>query len=281
MRRISRSASSNMARVVSPSGMPKPLNSVDDEPRPVPNSKRPSLRWSSMATRSATRAGWLTGGVRFQIAEPRWMRVVRAAMKGSTISEAERCEYSSRKWCSTDHTYLKPWRSAASASSTSRSRRACSAPPGSASTSWRGTCAWTKRPNSIAAWLAEPSRGCQTNRAGGRARRLIEGDLECHKDGGDVVRVGLHESVRAVDRARARRSATEAIPGRPHRRLRASIPRGAAVDGRRRLPGRRERLGPSFARRGDRRAAEIPRDYSRLFDRERELDRLLAGPEKG
>src|SRR2546421_5802904 len=108
MRRISRSASSNMARVVSPSGMPKPLNSVDDEPRPVPNSKRPSLRWSSMATRSATRAGWLTGGVRFQIAEPTWMRLVRAAMKGSTTSEAERCEYSSRKWCSTDHTYLKP-----------------------------------------------------------------------------------------------------------------------------------------------------------------------------
>ena len=33
-----------IARVVSPSGMPKPLNSVLDEPRPVPNSKRPSLR---------------------------------------------------------------------------------------------------------------------------------------------------------------------------------------------------------------------------------------------
>src|SRR2546428_99053 len=125
MRRISRSASSNMARVVSPSGMPKPLTSVEDEPRPVPNSKRPSLRWSSMATRSATRAGWLTGGVKIQIAEPTWMRVVRAAMKGSTISEAERCEYSSRKWCSTDHTYFKPWRSAAPARSTSRQRRAC------------------------------------------------------------------------------------------------------------------------------------------------------------
>ena len=96
-----------MARVVSPSGMPKPLNSVEEEPRPVPNSKRPSLRWSSMATRSATRAGWLTGGVRFQIAEPRWMRLVRAAMKGSTISEAERCEYSSRKWCSLTQTYFQ------------------------------------------------------------------------------------------------------------------------------------------------------------------------------
>ena len=43
------------------------VNPVDDEPRPVPTSKRPSLRWSSIATRSAVRAGWFTGGVRFQI----------------------------------------------------------------------------------------------------------------------------------------------------------------------------------------------------------------------
>src|SRR3989442_16004483 len=103
-----------------------------------------------MATRSATRAGWLTGGVRFQIAEPTWIRRVRAAMNGSTISDAERWEYSSRKWCSTDQTYLKPWRSQASASSSSRISRACSAPSGSASTSWRGTCACTKSPNSMA-----------------------------------------------------------------------------------------------------------------------------------
>src|SRR5437667_216148 len=181
MRRISRSASSNMARVVSPSGMPKPLNSVDDEPRPVPNSKRPSLRWSRMATRSATRAGCVTGGVRFQIAEPRWMRLVRAAMKGSTISEAERCECASRKGCSTDDTYLKPWRSAASASSTSRRRRACSAPPGSASTSWRGTCAWTKRPNSIPRRLAERVRDCQTAAPG-----VIGRDMELREIARDV-----------------------------------------------------------------------------------------------
>src|SRR5947208_2531755 len=93
------------------------------------------------------------------------MRVVEwrgSRSKGSTISDAERCEYSSRKWCSTDQTYLKPWRSEASASSTSRRRRACAAPPGSASTSWRGTCAWTKRPNSIPRRLAERARDCQT-----------------------------------------------------------------------------------------------------------------------
>ena len=39
------------------SGMPKPFCSTVDEPRPMPNSKRPSERWSSNATRSATRAG--------------------------------------------------------------------------------------------------------------------------------------------------------------------------------------------------------------------------------
>src|SRR6185295_14302974 len=38
-------------------GMSKPAHSVDDDPRPVPNSTRPSERWSSVAMRSATRAG--------------------------------------------------------------------------------------------------------------------------------------------------------------------------------------------------------------------------------
>ncbi len=32
-----------------------------------------------MATRSATRAGWFTGGVMLKIPEPRWMLSVRAA----------------------------------------------------------------------------------------------------------------------------------------------------------------------------------------------------------
>ncbi len=59
--------------------MPKPACSVVDEPRPMPSSKRPSLKMSSMAARSATRAGWFTGGVTFMIPEPRWMRSVMAA----------------------------------------------------------------------------------------------------------------------------------------------------------------------------------------------------------
>src|SRR5690242_9759680 len=58
-------------------------------------------------------------------------------------------EYSSRKWCSTDQTYFQPARSQATASSSSRIRRACSAPSGSASISWRGTCACTNSPNSM------------------------------------------------------------------------------------------------------------------------------------
>ena len=59
--------------------MPKPFCSVVDEPRPVPNSNRPPERWSSMATFSATRAGWFTGGVILKIPEPRWMFLVWAA----------------------------------------------------------------------------------------------------------------------------------------------------------------------------------------------------------
>ena len=65
--------------MVSASGMPKPWYSVLDDPRPVPNSNRPLLRWSSIDTRSATRAGWFTGGVRLKIPEPRWIRSVRPA----------------------------------------------------------------------------------------------------------------------------------------------------------------------------------------------------------
>jgi hypothetical protein len=39
-------------------------------PRPVPNSKRRLLRWSSMATFSAVRTGWLTRGERLKMPDP-------------------------------------------------------------------------------------------------------------------------------------------------------------------------------------------------------------------
>ncbi len=48
-------------------------------PRPVPNSKRPSERWSSIATFSATFTGWLTGASGLKMPEPRWMRSVACA----------------------------------------------------------------------------------------------------------------------------------------------------------------------------------------------------------
>ena len=50
-----------------------------------------------MATRSAIRAGWLTGGVRLKMPDPRWMFFVWAAAKARKDSLAERCEYSVRK----------------------------------------------------------------------------------------------------------------------------------------------------------------------------------------
>src|SRR5262245_21109887 len=137
-----------------------------------------------MATRSAVRAGWFTGGVRFQIAEPTWMRFVRAAIHGSTISEADRCEYSSRKWCSTDHTYLKLCRSHSSASSTSAMSFVCSAPAGSASTSRLGTWAWMKSPNSIVVGRLYDPCGASVKRRG--MFSVEPGDSACawhHCDG--------------------------------------------------------------------------------------------------
>ncbi len=48
-------------------------------PRPVPNSNRPFDRWSSIATRSATFAGWFTCGSGLKIPEPTWIRSVACA----------------------------------------------------------------------------------------------------------------------------------------------------------------------------------------------------------
>ena len=59
--------------------MSKPNTSVVDEPRPVPNSNRRLVMWSSSATVSATRAGWFTLGVMLKIADPTCTRSVCAA----------------------------------------------------------------------------------------------------------------------------------------------------------------------------------------------------------
>ncbi len=52
------SPSSHASRLVSRS-MPKPRSSASDDDSPEPNSTRPSDTRSSMAMRSAMRAGWL------------------------------------------------------------------------------------------------------------------------------------------------------------------------------------------------------------------------------
>jgi len=112
-RQISGRVSATISRVSSGSSIPNPRCSVVDDPRPVPNSNRPSDRWSSIATRSAMRAGWLTGGVMLNMPEPRWMLDVCAAANARKDSEADRWEYSSKKWCSVTQAYLKPAASAA------------------------------------------------------------------------------------------------------------------------------------------------------------------------
>ena len=153
MRTISRIASSNMARVSSGSVMPKPPISVLDEPRPVPNSKRPFETRSIIATRSATRAGWFTGGVMLMMPDATWMFCVRANTHAMRVSLAEMCEYSLRKWCSVNHAYFQLWRSPTSHSATSLMSRSCSAFGFLAATSLCTKPPWN-RPNSM---IREPS----------------------------------------------------------------------------------------------------------------------------
>ena len=131
--------------------IPKPACSVVDDPRPVPKSKRPPDRWSSIATRSAMRAGWFTGGVMLKIPEPMCNRSVRAPTHGSSTSLAEMWEYSSRKWCSVVHQYFQFVLSASSASATSLMSRSCSATEGSSCPHKPGgTNPPQNNPNSIA-----------------------------------------------------------------------------------------------------------------------------------
>src|SRR6266545_2773778 len=56
----------------------------------MPNSKRPSLMWSTVATSSAMRSGWFRGNT--WTAVPTRRRRVRAAMALATWSEAEMIE---------------------------------------------------------------------------------------------------------------------------------------------------------------------------------------------
>ena len=80
---------------------PKGCSSTGPCPSPSPSSTRPPESRSSVATRSATRMGWLVGS--WMIPWPRRMRCVRCVAAPRNTSGAEQCEYSSRKWCSTHH----------------------------------------------------------------------------------------------------------------------------------------------------------------------------------
>src|SRR5215831_7469285 len=88
MRGICSSDSRHIGFVSAADGMSKPAHSADDDPRPVPNSIRPSERWSIVAIRSATRAGWFTAAVMLVMAVPMWMRFVRAATQERYTSGA-------------------------------------------------------------------------------------------------------------------------------------------------------------------------------------------------
>src|SRR5262245_24500912 len=166
---ISRTDSSHISVVTSRVSMSKPNTSVVEDPRPVPNSNRPWVRWSNRATVSATRAGWFTLAVMLKIAEPTWMRSVRPATWERNTSGPGMWLYSVRKWCSGHQTYLKPARSAATAMSTLRMMRLCS-PIGSWSVSYLGTNSWAKTPNSTGSGSFVGSRPSRHGR--GRSAKI-------------------------------------------------------------------------------------------------------------
>ena len=116
---IWRIASSHRPRVTSVSarpvsgsrgvpGMPNPITSVDEEPRPVPSSNRPFDSTSIMAARSAERTGWFTGAVMLKMADPRCTFSVVEATADRNTSGEDMWEYSRRKWCSEAQMYLNP-----------------------------------------------------------------------------------------------------------------------------------------------------------------------------
>ncbi len=143
----------------------------------MPNSKRPSERWSSIATRSAIRAGWFTGGVMLKMPEPMWMLLVLAATKAKNDSEADRCEYSVRKWCSEAQVYLKPALSAATMNATSSMMRSCSADAPCCSLYRGSTQAALKMPNSMGSHVLVYGAAV---RSAGAPATLTRGPKKCN-----------------------------------------------------------------------------------------------------
>ena len=126
MRGISRMTSSHMA-LVSVSSVPlKVRTSWLPAPRPVPNSNRPSERWSIIAARSAMRTGWSLLVGNEVMAEPTWICLVRPATYPITGYGADMWLYSVSPWCSPNQAYFQLWRSPSTAYSASRMSIRCS-----------------------------------------------------------------------------------------------------------------------------------------------------------
>ena len=103
MRRVTTSSASVHSARLRARSTPNPPSSISELDSPVPNSTRPSEMRSSVAIRSATRAGWLNPKGSCTMPCPIRMREVRWLAAARNTSGAEECEYSSRKWCSTSH----------------------------------------------------------------------------------------------------------------------------------------------------------------------------------
>ena len=91
-RSATRSPSSHIARL-SAGSMRNPPSSASDDDSPVPKSTRPLETRSSIAMRSATRAGWLNGGGVCTMPWPRRMRLraLRRRRRGTPRARSSGC----------------------------------------------------------------------------------------------------------------------------------------------------------------------------------------------
>ena len=107
--------SSSTGRVSSPSMWKIAHSRGVDRPNPI--SRRPPLRLSSTAARSARRTGWLKSGCVSTTEWPTRSFFVRIATAVRNCSGAGMCVTSTEPWCSTDQNTSKPASSATSACS--------------------------------------------------------------------------------------------------------------------------------------------------------------------
>ena len=186
--------SSHWARFSSRS-TPKPPSSICELPSPVPNSTRPPEIRSSVATRSATRAGWLTAGGTWTIPWPRRIRLCAGWRRRGRPRG---------RWSAST-----PPGSGARPPRRSRSRAGRPAPP-----------ARERRPAALLVQLARRSGGADARRRGRTSRRasIVIGRRAAVGKGSPhgLHRGGDHRWRRP--RASGRSFATAGAPGSPARR---------------------------------------------------------------